>query len=124
MCLFGSPDFEFLLWSLTEFMIAMCRNLFHILTIGSSKPEHELYGFHRGYFVSPHHVAASIADFVAYFFSCDVCRTNFLVSLFMPFSLLSASLFALFTIFSYYGRSGCMRAVGMATANDLNLKSQ
>jgi len=53
-------------------------NLFHILTIGSSKPEHELYGFHRGYFVSSHHVAASIADFVAYFFSCDVCRTNFL----------------------------------------------
>ncbi|KAL7523657.1 hypothetical protein ACHAWF_000613, partial [Thalassiosira exigua] len=54
------------------------RNLFHILTIGSSKLEHELYGFHRGYFVSPHHVSETIRNFVAYFFSCDVCRTNFL----------------------------------------------
>ncbi|KAL9180110.1 hypothetical protein ACHAXT_008080 [Thalassiosira profunda] len=53
-------------------------NLFHILTIGSAKPEHELYGFHRGYFVTPHHVAETIRNFVAYFFSCDVCRTNFL----------------------------------------------
>ena len=41
--------------------------------------DHELYGFHRGYFVSPHHVAETIRNFVAYFFSCDVCRTNFLV---------------------------------------------
>lgn len=54
------------------------RNLFHILTIGSSKPEHELYGFNRGYFVSPHHVAETIRNFVEYFFSCDICRTNFL----------------------------------------------
>lgn len=54
-------------------------NLFHIVTIGSSKPEHEIYGFHRGYFVSPHHVAQTIRNFVQYFFSCDVCRTNFLV---------------------------------------------
>eukprot|EP00584_Thalassiosira_punctigera_P012723 CAMPEP_0172547888 /NCGR_PEP_ID=MMETSP1067-20121228/17314_1 /TAXON_ID=265564 ORGANISM="Thalassiosira punctigera, Strain Tpunct2005C2" /NCGR_SAMPLE_ID=MMETSP1067 /ASSEMBLY_ACC=CAM_ASM_000444 /LENGTH=736 /DNA_ID=CAMNT_0013335037 /DNA_START=252 /DNA_END=2462 /DNA_ORIENTATION=+ len=53
-------------------------NLFHILTIGSSKPEHEMYGFYRSYFVSPHHVAETIRNFVAYFFSCDVCRTNFL----------------------------------------------
>ncbi|KAL7542686.1 hypothetical protein ACHAXR_011992 [Thalassiosira sp. AJA248-18] len=53
-------------------------NLFHILTIGSSKTEHELYGFHRGYFSSPHHVAETIRNFVAYFFSCDICRTNFL----------------------------------------------
>lgn len=55
-------------------------NLFHILTIGSSKTDHQLYGFHRGYFVSPHYVAEGIRNFVAYFFSCDVCRTNFLVS--------------------------------------------
>ena len=62
-------------------LLILCvgRNIFHILTIGSSKPEHELYGFHRGYIVSPHHVAESIRNFVAYFFSCDVCRTNFLV---------------------------------------------
>lgn len=64
----------------TPFSISLCRNLFHILTIGSSKPEHELYGFHRGYFVSPHHVAEAIRNFVAYFFSCDVCRTHYLVS--------------------------------------------
>jgi len=37
-----------------------------------------MYGFHRGYFVSPHHVAETIRGFVAYFFSCDVCRTSFL----------------------------------------------
>lgn len=61
------------------FILCVDRNIFHILTIGSSKPEHELYGFHRGYIVSPHHVAESIRNFVAYFFSCDVCRTNFLV---------------------------------------------
>lgn len=54
------------------------RNLFHILTIGSSKPKHELYGFNRGYFVSQQDVAKNIADFVEYFFSCDVCRTNYL----------------------------------------------
>ena len=60
-------------------------NLFHIFTIGASKTEHVLYGFHRGYFVSPHHVAEAIRNFVAYFFSCDVCRTNFLVSLSMLF---------------------------------------
>ena len=54
-------------------------NLFHILTIGSSKPEHKIYGFHRGYFVSPHHVADTIRNFVEYFFSCSVCRTHFLV---------------------------------------------
>jgi hypothetical protein len=58
---------------------ARSRNLFHILTIGSSKQEHELYGFHRGYFVSPRHVADTIRDFVAYFLSCDVCRDHFLV---------------------------------------------
>lgn len=48
------------------------------MTVGASKPEHEVYGFHRGYFVSPHHAAETIRGFVAYFFSCDVCRTNFL----------------------------------------------
>ena len=55
-------------------------NLFHILTIGASKKDHELYGFHRGFLVSQHHVAETIKNFIAYFFSCDVCRTNFLVS--------------------------------------------
>ena len=55
--------------------------MFHILTIGSSKLEHELYGFHRGYFVSPHHVAETIRNFIAYFLSCEVCRTNYLVSM-------------------------------------------
>ena len=54
------------------------RNLFHILTIGSSKYQHELYGFKRGYFVSPHHVAVTIRNFVAYFLSCDVCREHYL----------------------------------------------
>ena len=56
-------------------------NLFHILTIGASKKEHETYGFHRGLLVSQHHVAETIKNFIAYFFSCDVCRTNFLVRL-------------------------------------------
>lgn len=55
-------------------------NLFHILTIGASKKDHEMYGFHRGFLVSQHHVAETIKNFIAYFFSCDVCRTNFLVS--------------------------------------------
>ncbi|KAL7536528.1 hypothetical protein ACHAWF_005487 [Thalassiosira exigua] len=41
-------------------------NLFHILTIKSSKLEHKLYGFHCGYFVSPHHVSETIRNFVAY----------------------------------------------------------
>ncbi|EJK49387.1 hypothetical protein THAOC_31739, partial [Thalassiosira oceanica] len=53
-------------------------NLFHILTIGASKKDHEMYGFHRGFLVSQHHVAETIKNFIAYFFSCDVCRTNFL----------------------------------------------
>lgn len=48
------------------------------MTIGSSKYQHELYGFKRGYFVSPHHVAVTIRNFVSYFLSCDVCREHFL----------------------------------------------
>lgn len=64
-----------------SFLIALSyhpRNLFHILTIGSSKYQHELYGFKRGYFVSPHHVAVTIRNFVSYFLSCDVCREHYL----------------------------------------------
>lgn len=64
-------------------------NLFHISTIGSSKQESELYGFHRGYDVSSHHVAETIRNFVAYFFSCDVCRDNYLVSLLLNPAIIS-----------------------------------
>lgn len=48
------------------------------MTIGSSKYQHELYGFQRGYFISPHHVAVTIRNFVSYFLSCDVCREHYL----------------------------------------------
>lgn len=59
-------------------LFSLPRNLFHILTIGSTKQEHKLYGFHRGYLVSPHHVSETIRNVVAYFLSCDVCRDHFL----------------------------------------------
>lgn len=53
-------------------------HIFHILTIGASQPENQLYGFHRGYDVSPREVAKTMRNFVAYFFGCDVCKHNFL----------------------------------------------
>eukprot|EP00934_Nitzschia_sp_Nitz4_P007692 Nitzschia sp. Nitz4//scaffold62_size106224//75924//77663//NITZ4_004364-RA/size106224-processed-gene-0.36-mRNA-1//1//CDS//3329555880//7682//frame0 len=52
-------------------------NLFHILSIGASKPEHQLYGFHAGYLTAPADVAASLNRFVSNFFGCEVCRRNF-----------------------------------------------
>jgi len=53
-------------------------HIFHILTIGASREENQVYGFHRGYNVSPFEVGATIRNFVKHFFSCEVCRTNFL----------------------------------------------
>ena len=53
-------------------------HIFHILTIGASQPENRLYGFRRGYDISPREVARTIRDFVAYFFGCEVCKHNFL----------------------------------------------
>ena len=53
-------------------------DLFHIITIGASLQEHQLYGFHGGYLTSHQDVALIIRNFVANFFACDVCRWNFI----------------------------------------------
>lgn len=53
-------------------------NLFHISTIGSSLPEHQLYGFLSGYLTSPADVAEILKRFIDHFFGCEVCRRNFL----------------------------------------------
>ena len=53
-------------------------DLFHIITIGASLQEHQLYGFHGGYLTSHRDVALTIRNFVANFFACDVCRWNFI----------------------------------------------
>ena len=53
-------------------------DLFHIITIGASMQDHQLYGFHAGYLTSHRDVALTIRNFVANFFACDVCRWNFI----------------------------------------------
>ena len=53
-------------------------DLFHIISIGASLQDHQLYGFHAGYLTSHHDVALIIRNFVANFFACDVCRWNFI----------------------------------------------
>jgi len=53
-------------------------DLFHIITIGASMQDHQLYGFHSGYLTSHRDVALIIRNFVANFFACDVCRWNFI----------------------------------------------
>ena len=53
-------------------------NLFHILTVGATQKDNQFYGFHRGYFTSSKDVAATIRNFIAEFFRCEVCRSNFL----------------------------------------------
>ena len=53
-------------------------DLFHIISIGASFQDHQLYGFHAGYLTSHRDVALTIRNFVANFFACDVCRWNFL----------------------------------------------
>jgi thiol-disulfide isomerase/thioredoxin len=53
-------------------------DLFHILTMGASKPSRQLYGFQHGHLTAPKDVAEIIKRFIANFFACDVCRFNFL----------------------------------------------
>ena len=78
-------------------MISRHRNLFHILTIGASKHEHEMYGFHRGCFVSPHHVAETIRGFVAYFFSCKAqSRFQMLLTIKLPLSYIAHIIYLFF----------------------------
>jgi hypothetical protein len=55
-------------------------DLFHILTIGASLYEHQLYGFRSGYLTGSQHVAEILKRFIANFLSCDVCRWNFVSS--------------------------------------------
>ncbi len=52
--------------------------LFHILTIGASQTENQMYGFSQGYIVSSKEVASILRNFVANFFHCVVCKNNFL----------------------------------------------
>lgn len=53
-------------------------DLFHILSIGTSWPSHQLYGFLSGYLTSPTDVAEILKRFVSHFFACEVCRSNFI----------------------------------------------
>jgi thiol-disulfide isomerase/thioredoxin len=53
-------------------------NLFHIATVGSSLPDHQLYGFLSGYLTSPVDIAEILKRFIDHFFGCEVCRSNFL----------------------------------------------
>ena len=53
-------------------------NLLHIITIGSTVPVHQLYGFHSGYHTAPSQVAEIMKRFLSAFFACDVCRWHFL----------------------------------------------
>lgn len=53
-------------------------NLLHIITIGSSLPVHQLYGFHSGYHTAPSQIAEIMKRFLSAFFACDVCRWHFL----------------------------------------------
>lgn len=55
-------------------------NLFHVATVGSSFPEHQLYGFLSGYLTSPADTAEILKRFIGHFFGCEVCRKNFLVN--------------------------------------------
>jgi thiol-disulfide isomerase/thioredoxin len=51
--------------------------LFHILTIGASLPQQQIYGHLMGYKTSSYDVAKTIKLVIEYFFGCDVCRNNF-----------------------------------------------
>ena len=53
-------------------------DLLHIMSVGSSKPVHQLYGFHSGYLTAPSQSAEIIKRFLSAFFACDVCRWHFL----------------------------------------------
>jgi thiol-disulfide isomerase/thioredoxin len=53
-------------------------DLFHIISIGTSLPSHQLYGFLSGYLTSPTNVAEILKRFVSHFFACEVCRINFI----------------------------------------------
>ncbi len=52
--------------------------MFHILTVGASQTENQLYGFRRGNVVTSKEVASIIRNFIENFFGCAVCKTNFL----------------------------------------------
>lgn len=53
-------------------------DLFHIISIGASLQDHQLYGFHAGCLTSHRDVALTVRNFVANFFACDLCRWNFI----------------------------------------------
>jgi hypothetical protein len=55
-------------------------DLFHILSIGTSWPSHQLYGFLSGYLTSPTDVFEILKRFVSHFFACEVCRINFIAN--------------------------------------------
>lgn len=52
--------------------------LFHILTIGASQTQNQLYGFRQGNVVASKEVASILRNFIANFFRCGVCKSNFL----------------------------------------------
>jgi len=52
-------------------------DLLHIVTIGSSMPIHQLYGFNSGYLTAPSQIAEVIKRFISSFFACNVCRWHF-----------------------------------------------
>ena len=52
--------------------------LFHILTIGATKRQNQLYGFSHGNLVSSKDVAGILSNFISNFFRCDVCKNNFI----------------------------------------------
>lgn len=52
--------------------------LFHLLSIGATHTTNQLYGFREGYIISSKEVGDTIRNFIANFFRCDVCKSNFL----------------------------------------------
>lgn len=51
--------------------------LFHLLSIGATHTPNQLYGFRKGYVISSKEVGATIHNFIANFFRCEVCKKNF-----------------------------------------------
>lgn len=53
-------------------------DLLHIISIGSSFPRNQLYGYNRGYWVAPQQIGLVIKSFLFHFFTCKVCRQHFI----------------------------------------------
>ena len=51
--------------------------LFHIITVGSSVPMNQMYGYLSGYVTSSTDVNEIIKRFIQNFFSCDICRYHY-----------------------------------------------